>query len=113
MDWQFGQTTVLTDMGQQAAALAAILALIGLLSKAPPVKWFFRRIIGEPTATWLRSNVEHVVEPRFATMEERMSQLEQKVQTIETQVKPNGGLSIIDKVSRIEGKVDEIAERSA
>lgn len=83
------------DLGAVCAAVGAIVVTVGLLTRAKPVRWVFRTMIGDPITKWHRNQVSWVVEPSLAE--------------IRDQLRVNGGKSLRDRVDAIEGKVDDLA----
>lgn len=55
--------TILTDLGIAAGALVGIATLIGLLSRARPVRWVWRQLIGAPITRWMGGIVAGQVDP--------------------------------------------------
>lgn len=80
--------SLLTDTGGSAGALIAIFAFVALVARAKPVRWMWRKLVGDPATTWLRAEVERAVEGCVAPIHE--------------QLKPNGGHSLRDRVDAIE-----------
>ena len=67
--------TILTDLGIAAGALVGIATLIGLLSRARPVRWVWRQLIGAPVSRWLGGIVSDQVEPVATEVRELSVQL--------------------------------------
>lgn len=88
---------VVRDAGAICAAIGAVIVALGLITKAKPVRWTFRRLIGEPVTAWHRAQTLYVVEAAVAPIHE--------------QLKPNGGQSVRDRVDLIERKVDDLARQ--
>lgn len=86
----------LLDVGLAAAALVSILTLLMLLSRSKPVRFVFRRLIGEPVSSWLQ-----------ATVKGELSDLCHRMGKVEDELKPNGGKSLRDRVEWIAAKVDK------
>lgn len=80
------------DAGVTAGIVVAVIAATAAVARLRPVRFVFRRLISDPLTCWVRAQVEHVVEPRFAVLEERTKEL-----------LPNGGSSMKDRVERIDG----------
>lgn len=87
--------SALRDFGAVCGALVAVGALLTLLTKAKPVRWVGRTLVGDPVTKWHRNQVSWVVEPSLAE--------------IRDQLRVNGGKSLRDRVDAIEDKVDDIA----
>jgi len=88
-------SSALRDFGAVCAALGAVIVTAGLLTRAKPVRWFFRTTVGDPVTRWHRAQTLYVVEAAIAPIHE--------------QLKPNGGQSVRDRIDLLEGKVDDIA----
>ena len=91
--------SALRDFGAVCAAVGAIVVTLGLLTKAKPVRWVFRTLVGDPVTRWHRAHTLYVVEAAVAPIYE--------------QLKPNSGQSVRDRIDLLEGKVDHIASRIA
>ena len=89
-------SNLLLEAGLAAAALVSILTLLMLISRSKPVRFVFRRLVGDPTSSWLR-----------ATMKEELGDLCNRMSKVEDELKPNGGKSLRDRVEFIAGKVDQ------
>lgn len=87
--------SALRDFGAVCAAVGAIVVTLGLLTKAKPVRWVFRTLVGDPVTRWHRAQTLYVVEAAVAPIHE--------------QLKPNGGQSVRDRIDLLESKVDDIA----
>lgn len=53
----------ITDAGSLAAAVAAVAVVLGLLTRARPVRWLWRTLIGDPVGRWAGSIVSDQVDP--------------------------------------------------
>lgn len=53
----------ITDAGSLAAAITAVLVVLGLLTRAKPVRWVWRQLIGEPVGRWAGGIVSAQVDP--------------------------------------------------
>lgn len=91
--------SALRDFGAVCGALVAVGALLTLLTKARPVRWVGRTLVGDPVTRWHRNQVAWVVEPSLAE--------------IRDQLRVNGGKSLRDRVDAIESKVDDISAQIA
>ena len=87
--------SALRDFGAVCGALVAVGALLTLLTKAKPVRWVGRTLVGDPVTAWHRAQTLYVVEAAVAPIHE--------------QLKPNGGQSVRDRVDTLEDKVDGLA----
>lgn len=76
------------DIGAICAAVGAVFVLAGLLTRAKPVRWVFRKLVGDPLTAWHRAQTLYVVEAAIAPIHE--------------QLKPNGGQSLRDRVDIVE-----------
>ena len=76
------------DVGAVCAALGAVFVTVGLLTRAKPVRWVFRKLVGDPLSAWHRAQTLHVVEGALAPINE--------------QLKQNGGQSLRDRVDIVE-----------
>ena len=65
----------LTDAGSLAAAITAVLVVLGLLTRAKPVRWVWRQLIGEPVGRWAGGIVSAQVDPVRAELAELSTQL--------------------------------------
>ena len=54
--WGFAQAVI---------ASAATVTALGVLARWGPVRWVFRRLVGDPLRTWFRSEVAAVVDERL------------------------------------------------
>lgn len=55
--------TWLTDAGTIAGVIIATAAVLGLLTRAKPVRWVWRQLIGEPVGRWAGGIVSAQVDP--------------------------------------------------
>lgn len=53
----------ITDAGSLAAAITALIVVLGLLTRAKPVRWVWRQLIGEPVGRWAGGIVSAQVDP--------------------------------------------------
>lgn len=83
------------DVGAICAAFGAVIVAVGLVTRAKPVRWFFRKLVGDPVTAWHRAQTLYVVEAAVAPIHE--------------QLKPNGGQSVRDRVDILEAKLDDLA----
>jgi len=81
-------SSALRDFGAVCAALGAVIVTAGLLTRAKPVRWFFRTTVGDPVTRWHRAQTLYVVEAAIAPIHE--------------QLKPNGGQSVRDRIDLLE-----------
>lgn len=88
---------VVRDVGAVCAAVGAVIVTVGLVTRAKPVRWLFRKVVGDPVTEWHRAQTLYVVEAAVAPIHE--------------QLKPNGGQSVRDRVDLIERKVDALASQ--
>lgn len=58
------------DAGSLAAAITAVLVVLGLLTRAKPVRWVWRQLIGEPVGRWAGGIVSAQVDPVRADVAE-------------------------------------------
>ena len=89
--------SAIVALGAVCGALAAVIVLLSLIAKAKPVKWVFRKLVGDPLTSWHRAQTLYVVEAAVAPIHE--------------QLKPNGGQSVRDRVDILEGKLDDLASQ--
>ncbi len=89
-------SNLVLDAGLVAAALVSILTLAMLLSRSKPVRFVFRKLIGEPVSYWLR-----------ATIKEELGDVCDRITRVELELRPNGGKSLRDRVEWIATKVDK------
>lgn len=85
------------DLGAVFAAIGAVVVTFGVLTKARPVRWVFRKLVSDPVTEWHRAQTLYVVEAAIAPIHE--------------QLKPNGGQSVRDRVDILEGKLDDLASQ--
>lgn len=76
------------DAGAICAAVGAMFVTVGLLTRAKPVRWVFRKLVGDPVTAWHRAQTLYVVEAAIAPINE--------------QLKPNGGSTLRDRVDVVE-----------
>jgi hypothetical protein len=96
-------TDQLIELGKVAAALAALAGFVVLLAKA--VRGMIRTIrrLGRLTDEVLGDGDERPGwGKRLAAMEQDVSTLKARVSTVLAEVKPNGGGSLKDQITRIE-----------
>ena len=67
--------TWLTDAGTIAGVIIATAAVLGLLTRAKPVRWVWRQLIGEPVGRWAGGIVSAQVDPVRAELAELSTQL--------------------------------------
>lgn len=89
-------TETLQSTATNAASLAAIIGLFVLVSRLRPVRWFGRTVVTEPVGRWVSETVR--------------DEVNHALEDLRTEFRPNGGSSMADKVTRLEVKVDRIAE---
>lgn len=65
----------ITDAGSLAAAVTAVLVVLGLLTRAKPVRWVWRQLIGDPVGRWAGGIVSAQVDPVRAELKELSTQL--------------------------------------
>lgn len=53
----------ITDAGSLAAAIAAVAVVLGLVTRARPIRWVWRQLVGEPVGRWLGGIVADRVDP--------------------------------------------------
>lgn len=83
------------DLGAVFAAIGAVVVTAGVLTRAKPVRWVFRKLVGDPVTQWHRAQTLYVVEAAVFPIHE--------------QLKPNGGQSVRDRVDILERKLDDLA----
>lgn len=95
-------TDQLIELGKSAAALAALAGLAVLAGKA--VRGMIRslRKAGRVIDQVLGDGEQPGLFARLAKLEKSVAGLEAKVGTVVAEVKPNGGASLKDQISRIE-----------
>lgn len=76
-------TDALRDLGTLCAALAAIVGLILLVAKLPPLRWIFRHLVSDPFSLWFRAEIREEIDRR------------------------NGGTTLMDRVVELDKKLDE------
>ena len=89
-------SNLLLEAGLAAAALVSILTLLMLISRSKPVRFVFRKLVGEPTSSWLRT-----------TIKEELGDVCDRITRVELELRPNGGKSLRDRVEWIATKVDK------
>lgn len=52
--------------GQGIISLAAVLTALAVIVKAPPVRWLFRTLVGDPISREFRAMVSEVVDERLS-----------------------------------------------
>ena len=83
----------IADAGAVAAAIVAVTAALGVMSRARPVRWVFSQLVAEPAGEWLDERTEKVV----------VRVVEPRVAEIRSEMRPNGGNSLHDRLfSRLE-----------
>ena len=85
---------VLFDVGAVFGVVGTVIVTLGLISKARPVRWVFRHLIGDPLTQWHRAQTLYVVEAAIAPVNE--------------QLKQNGGTSLRDRVDDLTFRAGEI-----
>lgn len=65
----------ITDAGSLAAATTAVVVVLGLLTRAKPVRWVWRQLIGDPVGRWAGGIVSAQVDPVRAELAELSTQL--------------------------------------
>ena len=93
-------SSLLTDAGAGAGALFAIGLLLVTVVRGRPVRWVWRRLVGEPATVWLRSEIERGVEGAAAPLREEL-------RSVHDQLRPNGGHSLRDRVNLVEALIRE------
>lgn len=78
---------------------AAFTGAVGVIAKAPPVRWVWRHNVSEPLTDWHRRTTHEVVDARLAPVKKDIAD-------IRAQVHPNGGNSLRDAVDKV---VDQTA----
>ena len=78
----------IADAGAVAAAIVAVTAALGILSRARPVRWVFSQLVAEPAGVWLDERTEKVV----------VRVVEPRVAEIRSEMRPNGGNSLHDRL---------------
>jgi len=86
----------LRDAGLAATALIAITAFITLFGRSKPVRYTFRKLVGDPVSAWLKS-----------TIKGEMTDVCVRLKAVEVELKPNGGKSLRDRVDWIATKLDQ------
>jgi hypothetical protein len=83
-----GLTTWVTQLGIFVAALTtsavALIALVNKTGLSRPIKWLWKRLVGEPHTEYLKRVFDEQLEP------------------IKAELRTNGGSSLRDAVNRIE-----------
>lgn len=87
--------SAIVALGAVCGALAAVIVLLSLLTKARPVRWFFRKIVGEPVTSWHRAQTLYVVESAVAPIYEQLKPIHEQLQA-------NGGSTLRDRVDVVE-----------
>lgn len=100
-------STILTDLAQQAGALAAICAALGVLSRLKPVRWTWGKLVSGPLAAWIAETISQGVEAFHRTrIEPSLSELRDDVREIRAELKTNDGSTLRDAIKRTEEKAD-------
>lgn len=86
----------LIDAGYIAGALISIIVLMGLVARSRPVRFIFRRLVGEPVGTW----AQHLVRSELVDVGTRIT-------AIEYELRPNNGKSLRDRVDLIASKLEQ------
>lgn len=95
--------SAIVAFGAVCGALAAFVVLLSLLTKARPVRWFFRRIVGEPVTSWHRAQTLYVVEGAVAPIYEQLKPIHEQLQA-------NGDrVDVVERLVRQQGIGDDIA----
>lgn len=96
-------TETLIEVGKAAAAVAAIAGLVVLLGKAVRAMLRTMRRLGRLTDEVLGDGDERPGwGQRLTAIERRLSRVEATSATVAAEVKPNGGASLKDQITRIE-----------
>lgn len=103
--------------GAVAGALVAIAAAVRLPVVHRPVRWLWRRLVGEPATAWHHRSLESSpLGQQLRATVDRVEVIGQQVTAIDRQVHPNGGGSLLDiartnseRIGRIEGTGETVA----
>ena len=87
--------SAIVGFGAVCGALAAAIVLLSLITKARPVKWVFRRLVGEPITSWHRAQTLYVVEGAVAPIYEQLKPIHEQLQA-------NGCSTLRDRVDVVE-----------
>ena len=87
--------------GAICGAIAAVIVLLSLIAKAKPIRWVFRRLVGDPLTLWHRTQTLYVVEAALAPINEQLKQ--NGCQSLRDRV------DIVERLVRQQGIGDDIA----
>ena len=94
--------SAIVGFGAVCGALAAAIVLLSLITKARPVKWVFRRLVGEPITSWHRAQTLYVVEGAVAPIYEQLKPIHEQLQA-------NGDrVDVVERLVRQQGIGDDI-----
>ncbi len=110
---------LVVDVGTLCLAVGAILTGIAAVSKLSPSKWVWKQLVGEPLSEWFQSQTASAVEtitmelvdPRIEQIVGEQQTIRQMVEAVQEQtseLKPNAGASIADKVTATALKVVDL-----
>ena len=83
------------DLGAVFAAIGAVVVTFGVLTKARPVRWVFRKLVSDPVTEWHRAQTLYVVESAVAPIYEQLKPIHEQLQA-------NGGSTLRDRVDVVE-----------
>ena len=83
---------ILTDVAVICGALLAVLTFLAAVSRLRWVRWFWRKLVSEPLAGWLRGVVLD------GAREWHAEAVEPRLSAIEAQLRTNGGGTLRDAV---------------
>ena len=83
-------------VGTFAFLVSAVLIIIHS-PLARPVRWLYRRLLGEPVTTFFRNVVGEIVDEHVAPLKKELT--------------PNGGSSLVDKVDKLVRSADDTNSR--
>lgn len=94
--------SAIVDLGAVFAAIGAVVVTFGVLTKARPVRWVFRKLVGDPVTEWHRAQTLYVVESAVAPIYEQLKPIHEQLQA-------NGDrVDVVERLVRQQGIGDDI-----
>jgi hypothetical protein len=84
------------DLAETVGAIGIIATAFVGLSKLRPVRWLARTILADPIDRWLTTTIR--------------SEVNDALEDLKTEFRPNGGSSMHDRINRLETKLDKVSE---
>lgn len=91
---------LLLDVGTVAGIIIAVAGALGLLSKAPPVRWVWRQLIGDPVTRWQAGVVKDQIAPLRTEVAELRLEVAESSTDLITHVRAEEALRVQDIADR-------------